>query len=279
MEEPVFEHNKQEYPPMHTHNSINYTVMRPLNNDEYHQLKQYVTNRLSHLATHENKNCWLAMPAKELCVVYDFEDGTKIYRLYSIHFSDMLESIYNEALKYKEHFGTNDAMDVLWALYQNSQYKIANDRLESMGINNGNYTIEEYANYLSNEHFCLLVKEENGKFQENILRIDFFRKFKRQRGDNTKYDFIGGLFHILRHFSKDKQPLSYCPNQNTNIDDIEIVIWWALHAFFRKKRYSESTNTSYSEIEIYGYPHPLKFSFYTEQSSKISFIKTAFVNS
>lgn len=253
--------------------------MRPLNNDEYHQLKQYVTNRLSHLATHEIKNCWLAMPAKDLCVVYDFEDGTKIYRLYSIHFSDMLMSIYNEALKYKEHFGTNNAMDVLWALYQNSQYKIANDRLESMGINNGNYTIEEYANYLSNEHFCLLVKEENGKFQENILRIDFFRKFERQRGDNTKYDFIGGLFHILRHFSKDKQPLSYCPNQNTNIDDIEIVIWWALHAFFRTKRYSESTNTSYSEIEIYGYPHPLKFSFYTEQSSKISFIKTAFVNS
>jgi hypothetical protein len=64
------------------------------------------------------------------------------------------------------------------------------------------------------------------------LRIDLFRQIKESKNRPGKYDFIGGIFHALHHFSVGEQCASIYPNQKVYLYDIEQLIWPIAKAFF-----------------------------------------------
>ena len=114
----------------------------------------------------------------------------------------------NALIETPEYFGTNNAKDVIQALYLQAQK------------HNWVWNKERYTDYLSKEIFCLLLRRKENEFDKDILRIDLFRLLKESKDKTGCFDFVGGIFHALKHFSVGEQCASIYPNQNVALYDI-----------------------------------------------------------
>ena len=103
-------------------------------------------------------------------------------------------------------FQTGNAWDIVKCLYDNSRY---------------HGTIEEYDTYLRTEGCCYIVLNFGDMFDE-ILRIDLYRQLDIRKNSN-QYEFTGGLFHCLKHFSKDGKNLCNSNDINETFDIFHIV--------------------------------------------------------
>lgn len=174
-------------------------------------------------------------------------------------FHQMLNSVLAEACeKYPECFGTGKASDVLCALY----------KTEAFG------TIDEFQNFLNEEQFAWIVEINEELVQPKLLRIELFRKINNLKGDETKTEFTGGVFHIFRHFHYKGVPLS-TKKEKRDIDHPSSIIELLISGFFfselkQKDVIGEKFESKATNKDGFKYC----FAFYFEKESQIHFVNS-----
>lgn len=82
-------------------------------------------------------------------------------------------------------FGTKNDWEIVKAIKQHERVSLVRE-----------YSDEEYLDYIKSETTSYIFKIENGNtISEKVLRLDLCR------GINKRNEFMGGIFHILKHFS------------------------------------------------------------------------------
>lgn len=236
--------------------------MRLVTREEYDEIKPIMSREMMELADHESKNSYLAQTAINNCYVRSLSEDSQLYQIYSPGFLTVIETDYLKALKETpEFFGTGDAKDVITALYtQAKKHRWC-------------WSIERYTEYLSNEIFCLLICRKDNILSNNLLRIDLFRQMKESLIKPGSFDFVGGIFHALKHFSVDEQCASILPNQNVNLYDVEQLIWPIANAFFtgdwsngKRKNTFETTTCYLNKL--------FTLEFYKEDNRNVTFVNS-----
>jgi hypothetical protein len=146
-------------------------------------------------------------------------------------------------------FADSDAQNILQVLYDNSGYW---------------RSIEDYIEYLLTESCCYVVLHKNDDWGD-ILRVDLFRKIDK-RGD--KFEFTGGLFHCLKHFSIDDRNLCGNADVNNTFDLFHIV--YLLGRTFANAR-EQNMDEGFLTIDDERF---YKAAFYREESSFVFFVKS-----
>jgi len=238
-------------------------------NADYRRLIDYVSNYVSKLMKHENKDfSQMRFPVSN-CTIYKISN--EIYCVISTN--SFIELLQNGILKsateeFPEKFGTGNAYDVIDAIFLMTEEKM-----------NGVYSCyknrqKDFVEFLKNAHCYIFKQNLDMTLNINVLRIDLFRKINPNKSDCKKFDFTGGLFHSFKHFSINKVNLS------VGIEKVELfhplrIIDFAIKAFFcssldklPKKKFS-------SIIDFDDYSN-LKFIFYLENESNVFFIDTIY---
>lgn len=114
-------------------------------------------------------------------------------------------------------FGTNDAMDVLLALWKHIDYCQMFD-------------FERFRKFIQHEQFAWVVEYNgDGMVGDRILRLDLYRKLDER--EDGGYDFTGGLMHVFKHFSFNGYPISYLKSGN-EVPDLRYILRMIIEAFF-----------------------------------------------
>lgn len=163
-----------------------------LTREEYDELNSFLEPRIMSLWKHENEHNHVqdytqtGFPINSIFKYHTDIEGEFIYVIYNSLFLSLLDNYLPIAItKYPELFGTGNALDVLEALYTCSNYSFGD--------------IVSYRECLQDVP-CYIVYKKNGNFCNDILRLDLFRDIKNDSKKSIT-DFIGGLFHALKHFS------------------------------------------------------------------------------
>ena len=236
--------------------------MRILSIDEYNTLMDYLSARLRKLLEHENivrefqgnkpKDYFHGRYPLTNCCSYVFDDCIA-YRVNNNLFIEILRSYYPHALlNHSDLFKTGDAKAIIQALY---------NVMPTLG-----WSLERFAKFLSNEISIYCILKRNSGYGE-ILRIDLFRKLCPNKMQLEKFDFIGGVFHLMKHFSIGGLNLSVGKDRN-DIFDIENLIWLIICSFVEYIKTGQ-------EISI-NENHVLKASFYKEAETDIYYINTLY---
>ena len=245
--------------------------MRMLERDEYAGLTSFLKKKTSALWEHERleqekqgkapKNYYQGIFHKNDCRVHIFNDTTIVYRVYNVRFIPIICELTGHYLraieKFPEMFGSGNAKDVIQALYDVSGY---------------HRTLEDYIEYLQTESCCYIVQKQKNTFSDEILRIDLFREYMQNKYDENKCDFVGGLFHSLKHFSKDRKNLSIGSDIN-DVFDIEHIVWLCICAFLQKNPCDTCGKVWNSYLPLNN-GYKLKFVFFHEVHTNTFFIKT-----
>lgn len=210
--------------------------MRLVTIEEYKEITPIIKGKMVELAQHEKKNLFVTQVAINNCYVRYLSPDLQLYQIFSNGFIQVIENDYIKALmENPECFGTGNAKDIIHALFLQAQkcYWVWDE--------------ERYSEYLSTEIFCLLLCKKNGLLVDDILRIDLFRHIKESPKRPKCYDFVGGIFHALHHFSIGEQCASIFPNQKIQLYDVEQLIWPIAKAFYegiwRKGKYPNTYET------------------------------------
>ena len=236
--------------------------MRLTTKEEYDEIKPIIKNEMIALAKHENKNSYFTQMSINNCFVRSLSEGMQLYQIYSLGFIPIIERDYINALRMNpDLFGTGNAKDVIHALYIQAKN------------NNYVWSEENYIEFLSNEIFCLLLCKKDKVISNDILRIDLFRKLKESKTVLGSYDFVGGIFHALKHFSVDEQCASILPNQNVALFDIEQLIWPIAKAFFEGNWRNANRKNTYETETLY-LGKKMTLEFYKEGDNHVSFVNS-----
>lgn len=234
--------------------------MRPVTSNEYKEISDIFQKEMKAIALHEGKNSWYGGVPKKNCFVRKLDESILLYQMFTPAFVTFISEVYLNALNnHQELFGTGNAKDVIHALY-----------LES---NARDWDEERYIEYLSNEIFCLLICKNKDSFCKDVLRIDLFRKLDKSKKVPGSYEFTGGLYHALKHFSIEKKSASILPNQKVDLYDIEQLIWPIAHAFYRGTWSNGNRKNTYETSIIY-LDKTFTLKFYKEDSLNVSFINS-----
>ena len=236
--------------------------MRNVTKEEYEAIVPIIQNEMIRLAKHENKNSFRTQIAINCCYARQLSSCAQIFEVFTPAFTRITENEYLSALNENpELFGTSDAKDVLRALYIQAKK------------NGWTWDEERYIEHLSNENFCLLLCKKNGSFMDNMLRIDLFRQIKESPKRPGKYDFVGGIFHALRHFSVGEQCASISPNQNVHLYDIEQLIWPIAKAFYEGEWHPGKKINTYETDTIY-LKKRMTLEVFKESDKNVSFVNS-----
>ncbi|MBQ3609055.1 MAG: hypothetical protein IJO27_02335 [Bacilli bacterium] len=244
--------------------------MKSISREEYDNLMAFMEPRIMSLWEHENneRNKQNRTPLDMFQIGFSINDIyhyyiEEDYDFYMIFNGSQLKLIYSTLLKALENhpdkFGTGDAWNILDALYDVDIYQQYND-------------IKSYIEYLSDHACCYIVYKKGNDFESDILRIDLFRHVKPNEKDNSKYDFIGGLMHTLKHFSIEDKNLS-TGKDIFNVFDIHHIIYLIAMEF----RLREGSGKKFEAIQKLTNAI-MKASFYKEENTGIFFLNTYFKN-
>lgn len=183
--------------------------------------------------------------------------GTNIFR------GIIYDNILLEAMRlFPSNFGNGNAVSVIHAVSKTAPIPFHS-------------RMKDIIRVLQNENGCYIVENNNGTIPNKILRLDLFRKLDPIRYKRRKYDFTGGLFHALKHFSYQGLPLSTNREKN-DIDHPSQIIDLAIRAFFCEQGQFVDKLTYVTILNINS-NHALKFAFYCEPNTKVFFIKTVHI--
>lgn len=222
--------------------------------DEFQKTRRYIEEKSAALMSHEKKEyAKVGVPLENYT---QYKISSRIfYSVKSNVFKHLIETFYLEAHeKFPEKFGTNNANDVIEALYKVCPV----------------YEIPEYIEFLKNEQFAYLIETEDDKVLDKIVRIDLFRKLDTNKEGFA--EFTGGIMHLLKHFSVNNLNLS-TGKELHNISHPEEIIELIVRAFFVERGEYETPTKFISRIDI-DKIYRLKFVFYLEIKTKVFFIKT-----
>ena len=232
---------------------------------KFRQISSILEKRTKIIWEHENKNRKEKGENELEMYQYGFSiadcysatvDGISLFFVFNYSFLDIIsDKILSAIEKDPNSFGTGNAQDVINALYE----------LSNMG-----YSQEDYISYLQDFACCYVLYEDKQRLSPNILRIDLLRYLKDNETTQKK-EFVGGLLHSLKHFSKDGINLSVGKDVNdvSNMEDILIYIG---KAFIGCGQNNPKVNLV--EISIKGGKR-MKFAFYYDTDKDTYYLNTA----
>ena len=182
-------------------------------------------------------------------------DGSVIFIFENNVFRNYIRDYENAMYNSNYSLDRENADDILNAMYDVSF-------ATSMGT-----TIERYIEHCKYETCSYIVRMDQKGFDDNILRLDLFRKIdpNEQKGINT---FTGGLFHALNHFNLDKNRKGH-RDYIYGIENIQVL---CARTFFIKTKSADKKNTIANDKNI-------KFVFFTEQEdSNVSFLLSVYID-
>ncbi|GAA3945169.1 hypothetical protein GO495_31070 [Chitinophaga oryziterrae] len=188
---------------------------------------------------------------------------------YIIGAGNIITGVISEVLpeacqKYPNSFGTRNAHSVIEAIFETRP---------ELGYSD----MTTYEQHLSTEQFAMVFKlEKDGSVNHNVLRLDLFRMIKEEKDNPGKYEFIGGLMHLLKHFKFEGHSLS------TNIGENELVhpnqvIGMIIKCFFESTHIYEEGKKSFTTVTSWSNNKEIICSFYPEQDIEVYFLNTMYL--
>lgn len=237
--------------------------------EKYDKISPFLQCKALALWRHENKVHIERKEEEQNMIQYGYsianwycrqDENLNVYFIFNDTFQILTNNIPSLAKSHPHLFGTGNADDVITAIYTNCKTQ------ESK---------KDFTNRLKYFACCYIVYETDRGIDENVIKIDLFRDILNNKEDATKYDFIGGLLHSLKHFSVDGQNLATGHDIN-NVEDVEEVLIMASHAFLdRKQDVKKKTNyISYYETQT----KRIKFVFYKEDTTNVFFLRTCHID-
>lgn len=181
---------------------------------EFQATRAYVEKKALELMSHEKKNDTpTGVPIDNYQVFQS--NGRKFYSVQINTFKYIVDNCLLKAqAEISGKFGTGDAYDVEEAL--RLIYPTFDDTMSM-------------AKFLAKDKCTYIFEAEGGQVVDRILRIDLFRLIKPD--ENGKPEFIGGLFHALKHFSKNG--INYSTGaSNHELPNPQYLIGEITNAFF-----------------------------------------------
>lgn len=225
--------------------------------DEYQKTREYVEKKALDLMSHERKDHTpTGVPINNY---RGFQaNGRTFYSVQINTFKVVVDQYLPKAqMEYPHKFGTGEAYDIVEAL-----------RLIDPIFDNS----EELANFFAEDKCTYVFEAEGGQVVDRILRIDLFRMIKSDK--NGKQEFIGGLFHALKHFSKND--INYSTGSSKHeLDTPQSLIGEIIFAFFTLDGIFE-TSDQYVVFRPYENDYNLKFVFYRECKTGVFFLNTVY---
>lgn len=227
-----------------------------MTNEEYHKTREYVQKKALELMSHENRNDAVTGVPLQNYRLFSIDDRF-FYSVQGNTFKVVVDEFLMDAQEsYPDNFGTGEAHDVIEAL------RLINPLCE----------LQRFIEYLSHEQFTYVFEAPNGVVVDRILRIDLFRLLKPDK--KGKNEFIGGLFHALKHFSKNG--VNYSTGVGGHeIDSPQDLVREIVDAFFSLDGEYETPN-EYVVLKPYDEGYNLKFVFYREVNTGVFFLKTVY---
>lgn len=238
--------------------------MKRITNEEYDALMSFLQPKFKALWAHENEErkkrgqeelnmFQFGFSILDICH-YNVDDEHSFYVIFNSSFLNLIYKVILKALEsMPEKFGTGNATDVLEALYHESAYY---------------GSIDQYSEFLADNACCYIVYKSKEGFDDNILRIDTFRQLKPCAKDEGIIEFVGGLLHVLKHFSIDQRNLS-TGTYIYDVFDIHHIVYLVGMAF----RLREGEGSKYKAIQYLGDDKMLA-SFYKEENTGFFFVNS-----
>lgn len=163
-----------------------------LNQQGFLSIRKHLEQKAEEIRQHEGRK-WAVMGVpiqnyREIII------GDRTFYLVGTNiFWGILEDVLHKANKtYPLNFGNGNAVSVLHAVIKTRPIF-------------GYTKTKDLIRRLSTEVHAYLVEIKDGVVIDKTLRIDWFRKLDKIRSKKKRYDFTGGLFHLLKHFVR-RQP-------------------------------------------------------------------------
>lgn len=203
---------------------------------------------------HEKKEFCLAGVHSSNFERYTF-DGRTFYLVPNNVFNAIIKkNLLIAQEKYSDKFGTENAIDIIRALYEVEPWM----------------DFESFKETLRKEQFCYVVEILDEKINDKVLRIDLYRQI--EPNCNGNFDFVGGILHCFKHFSCNGRPLS-TGNETIDLRFPFDLVLMTIKGFFLTELKMKPKNGFVSEIG-FNYEHNLKFSFYHETKTDVYFLNT-----
>lgn len=209
--------------------------------EEFQKTRKYVEKKALELMGHEKKNHAVTGVPLQNYRIFQFSDRV-FYSVQINTFQVIVDEFLLTAQKSTpEKFGTGEAYDVI----------------EALRLINPMFDLNRFAEFLSHEKCAYIFEAENGTVVDSMLRLDLFRLLKRDKKD--KNEFVGGLLHALKHFSKNG--INYSTGKsNHEIAHPQILVGQIIDAFFSLKGTFE-TSDKYVVLKPYEEKYNLKINF------------------
>ena len=239
------------------------TILSTISREEHQALSEFIKMKSKALFDHENanghpRNVFIGQMAWGDCFKVVICDGNDLYFAFSRLIRTIIEVTLLDAMNhFPESFGRRDASAIIQALKETYPYYQSYERFES---------------FLARENCIYVAKNTNGVFADELLRLDLFRLIKKNPKDGS-VDFIGGLFHAMKHFDLDKR-LFWSPNHQCSTDMYELIILLSTGFFLDREIREKDERISYhSSLEVKD-GRCLVANYYKEQDSEVFFLNT-----
>lgn len=236
--------------------------MKQLTIDKYKHASAFLKERSIRLWEHENSQNGISRNTAQIvfpikfAYVQKISDDGEILVFRSLSFLRHLDYCKKTIAVDNASFDEGNALKVLESMYNLSIEKQSNKSFE--------YYIEN----VCTESCCYIIYQKGNEYYDKILRVDLFRKLDFV---DEKADFSGGLFHALKHFTLRKTDKTH----RNYITDIEELMYYCAYAFFigETSPFSNENNIIKTTKNPRHYSS-IKFVYFHELDSKVSFIKT-----
>lgn len=243
-------------------------IMKRIDRQEYDDLMNYLQSVFLRSWEHENEErkksgksldmFQFGFPINEIYHYQTGDEGEDFYIIYNTLFlSTISRQIKLAQQQYPQKFGTGNADDLIDALYNVSNYKLLGDRAA-------------YLDYLIDYNCCYVVYRKNGVYND-ILRIDLLRDTKPNKKDPTQKDIIGGMLHVLKHFSIEGKNLGTGTDIN-DVFDVTHLIYLIAMAFRLKKKCAKCKYEAIQKFDTYA----MHASFYRNPTTDVYYLNTYF---
>lgn len=233
-----------------------------ITDSEYELIKPKFQEKMTKLRDSQKKNhAWISFDkSKFLKTVINNE-------VYIVGAGNVFSKIIGEVLftasrTYPEKFGKRNAFMIIDAIYDTEPF----------------LKKEAFKDFLQNEQFALIFNIKNpNKVSDEVLRLDLFRHIKPEKDFPEYNEFIGGLFHALKHFNSDGYPLS-TNKEKYSISHPSVIFELIIKGFFHTKHDFEAGKKGFTTISPFNEEKDIKCSYYKEPSG-VYFLNTLYLKS
>ena len=233
-------------------------MQHQMTREEWENIRNYVEKKALELMKHERKNDAVTGVPLENYQVFKI-NGRVFYAVQTNTFKFIMDELLLKAQLFSPNkFGTGEALDVLQALHS---------------FKTTSFDFASFVNFLSHERCAYILEAENGIVIDRMLRVDLFRLLKMN--SKNKHEFVGGVFHALKHFSRNGVNYSLGKGK-FEIAHPQDLVEEIVHAFFSLTGVFENSK-KYVVLKDYK-KYKMKCVFHRESNTEVYFLDTVYVN-